>query len=159
MDVREAGADDVPGIVEAYLRSWRAAYADALDPHALDEQAERRRHRHDWAGVVADPDATVVVGVDDDGRIRGVVHAEAATVVMLYVDPDAWGTGLAAQLLAAGERGIAGRGHAVARLRVVEDHHRARRFYEREGWTLDPDHPPERTELATLVPYWKPLGG
>jgi hypothetical protein len=40
----------------------------------------------------------------------------------------------------------------------VEEHHRARRIYEREGWVLDPGFPPERTDLADLVAYRRLLG-
>jgi hypothetical protein len=37
------------------------------------------------------------------------------------------------------------------RLRVVEAHHRARRFYEREGWEYDPDVPPSHNALFPLL--------
>lgn len=72
---------------------------------------------------------------------------------MLYVDPTSWGTGVGPALLAAAIDWIAGRGHAEARLRVVETHQRARRFYEREGWTPDATMEPATTGLAKLIYY------
>ena len=74
-------------------------------------------------------------------------------ITMLYVDPSAWGSGIASSLLISGLGWITARGHTSARLRVVENHHRARRFYEREGWALDPRIEPVTTELARLVYY------
>jgi GNAT superfamily N-acetyltransferase len=55
----------------------------------------------------------------------------------LYVDPEAWGSGAAAALLAASVDALRGRGFTEAVLWVLEDNPRARRFYEREGWTAD----------------------
>lgn len=166
MQVRPAVAADVPAVEDVYVRSWRAAYVESLPPDVLDEQAAVRRRRHDWAAGVAAEDGVVAVAVDEAGRVRGVVQAvldlplprDRPEILMLYVDPDAWGNGVAAELLAFGERWIAGRGHAEARLRVVADHHRARRFYEREGWVLDDGVRLERTDLATLVAYRRVLG-
>lgn len=75
---------------------------------------------------------------------------------MLYVDPKHWGEGVATALLTAELRWLAERGHRYARLRVVEAHHRARRFYEREGWKLDRAMAPVSTSLATLIYYRRP---
>jgi ribosomal protein S18 acetylase RimI-like enzyme len=66
-------------------------------------------------------------------------------ITMLYVDPPAWGSGVASRLLRSGLKWIDQQGHREARLRVVEVHHRARRFYEREGLGRRPS-PPARSE-------------
>jgi GNAT superfamily N-acetyltransferase len=162
--LRPAVAADVPGIVEAYLRSWRAAYAGSLAPDRLDREAAARRDRHPWASCIAAPGVTVRVGIDAAGRVLGVVQADRsvperdrAELTMLYVDPDAWGTGLAAELLAAGVGWLAEQGCDHAWLRVVEDHRRARRFYEREGWHHEPSVAPVPTALARLVTYRRSL--
>ena len=51
--------------------------------------------------------------------------------------PEAWGSGAGTALLAAGVEELRRQGYAEASLWVLEDNPRARRFYEREGWTLD----------------------
>ena len=51
----------------------------------------------------------------------------------LYVDPQAWGTGLGQALIIEAERRLAER-HAVAGLWVLAGNVRARRFYEAGGW-------------------------
>lgn len=97
--LRPARLTDVPEIVECYLRSWRAAYADDLDETTLDAEARKRRSY-------------------------------------------AW---------------IAQRSHPEVRLRVVESHHRARRFYEREGWTVDEEMEPAANDFFRLVYYRRDL--
>ncbi|HSP70846.1 MAG TPA: GNAT family N-acetyltransferase [Gaiellaceae bacterium] len=68
----------------------------------------------------------------------------------LYVRPEAWGTGVAARLH---ERALAALGPGIARLWVLEENHRARRFYERRGWredgtTRDVPFPPYPIDLG-----------
>lgn len=150
--VRTAVPADLPGIEASYLRSWRAAYEDLLNADALKEQAEIRRD-YNWVRGISSPDDDVAVAVDDDGRVIGVVQAredpgggrDLPEITMLYVDPVAWGTGAATDLLEAAVEWIRARGHDCARLRVVEEQARARRFYEREGWTADRDLHPHTT--------------
>ncbi|HEV2069111.1 MAG TPA: GNAT family N-acetyltransferase, partial [Acidimicrobiales bacterium] len=131
------------------------------DPDVLKDQAERRRRSFDWSRGMKDPTAAVLVAVDLEGVVLGVVQVnelldaprDLPEITMLYVDPRAWGSGIASELLSAGVQWIADREHKSARLRVVEDHLRARRFYEREGWAPDPNLEPAKTELARLIYY------
>jgi GNAT superfamily N-acetyltransferase len=53
----------------------------------------------------------------------------------LFVAPDWWGSGLARELLDWVVTGMRDSGYATAQLWTPRDHARARRFYEREGWT------------------------
>ena len=53
----------------------------------------------------------------------------------LFVEPQFWGSGLATELNQRAVRAAAARGYRVMRLYAAADQHRARRFYEREGWT------------------------
>ena len=102
----------------------------------------------------------------DEDVVVGVVQADESLpsprdrpeITMLYVDPVAWGAGAATELLRAGLRWIGQRGHNEARLRVVEAHHRARRFYEREGWVVDPDLEPARNDFFKLIYYRRAVG-
>jgi GNAT superfamily N-acetyltransferase len=55
----------------------------------------------------------------------------------LYVRPEAWGTGVAAELHDRAVAAIRAAGHERARLWVLEENARARRFYERHGWVAD----------------------
>jgi len=53
--------------------------------------------------------------------------------------------------------GLEVRGHEEARLRVVQVHHRARRFYEREGRTVDTDLAPARNDFFELIYHRRPV--
>ena len=55
----------------------------------------------------------------------------------LYVAPAAWGTGAARELMRTALDWLAAGGVDEAVLWVGEGNERARRFYEREGWTAD----------------------
>lgn len=138
--LRDAEPSDVPAIEAAYLLSWRAGYADLLPPEVLEERARQRRS-YDWLDAIESHSSEVLVAVAN-GAVVGVVQAAEARggdrdlpeITMLYVVPSSWGGWVAKDLLAAGTRWIRGQGHRAARLRVVEEQARARRFYEREGW-------------------------
>jgi GNAT superfamily N-acetyltransferase len=56
-------------------------------------------------------------------------------VEQVYVASEHRGTGLAAALLEEAERLVAANGHRRAWLAVAPGNARARRFYERSGWT------------------------
>jgi putative acetyltransferase len=86
---------------------------------------------------------TVVAEVD--GAVVGFTMVDGDEVEQVFVDPDHHGTGVAAPLLAAAERQVAAAGHDVAWLAVVVGNARARRFYEKHGWTDAADLPYEVT--------------
>lgn len=161
-NVRQATAADTPGMADVYRRAWTGAYEPFLEPGVLTELAEDRARTFEWGRGIEREDAEVLVAVDSAGAVLGVVQADEVLdeperdlpeITMLYVDPTSWGTGVGSALLAAAIGWIARRGHAEARLRVVENHQRARRFYEREGWTPDATMERITTDLAKLVYY------
>lgn len=162
---RAAAPADVEAITDVYLASWRAGYEELLPHDTLEKQAAVRG-RYDWLEAIESPSTAVILGINS-GHVVGVVEAreelpeaerDLPEITMLYVAPTLWGTPLATQLLAAGCSWIRQRGHHVARLRVVENQERARRFYEREGWTVDPNLPPASNGLFRLLYYWRALG-
>ena len=55
----------------------------------------------------------------------------------LYVRPEAWGTGVAGRLHDRAVEALRAGGVEPARLWVLADNLRARRFYEKRGWYLD----------------------
>lgn len=80
--------------------------------------------------------------VRSDGRILGVALAgrdpddpPVGHLSRIYVDPTMWDAGVGTALHHAAIADLAGRGFATATLWVLEDNVRARRWYERLGWT------------------------
>ena len=175
--VRAMTEADIDAVAEVHVRTWQAAYAgimpaevlDALDP-AVSAAHRRERKVPDGARtVVADEDGQVV-GFASFGpsRVPGTADeydTRFGEVYAIYVRPEHWGTGAGRALMDAARAGLAG--YPEFRLWVLEDNHRARRFYERAG--LAPDGvrdfytpPGGREKLAeirysaSILDSWRP---
>ena len=74
------------------------------------------------------------LAVVDDVTV-GFVAVAGDEIDQLFVSAEARGLGIADTLLRAGEEQIAAAGHPGAWLAVVATNARARRFYERNGWS------------------------
>jgi GNAT superfamily N-acetyltransferase len=155
--VRTATVEDAAIVADVYLRSWIAGYDGLVDPDELAGAAAARAD-YDWALVIADPASRVGLGFVD-GSAAGVAvigpdpteDVRATWLERLYVAPEFWGTGAATALLR-WALDQAGAMHApFVLLRVVEAQERARRFYEREGWSYDADVPPAHNGFFPLL--------
>lgn len=145
--VRAATSEDARAIAEVHVASWRAAYRGLLPDGYLDRlsvderEAQRREHLDDPAGEWG----TLVV--EEDGRVVGFVtfgpsrdeDAPPGTgeVPAIYLDPAVVGTGIGRDLFAQATTGLRHAGYGRATLWVLEANERARRFYEKAGWTWD----------------------
>jgi GNAT superfamily N-acetyltransferase len=163
MDVRIAIGADADAVERIRVRGWQAAYRHVFPAEELDRlQVDSARWRRQidipppgWTVFVAETDGTVVgfvaVGPSRDGTPGGELYA-------IYVDPDSWSTGAGSALIKRAEEQLA-REYGEATLWVLDDNHRARRFYERAGWA--PDGASKREERlgveALEVRYAKPL--
>jgi putative acetyltransferase len=88
--------------------------------------------------------ATGTVLVDErDGEVVGVVLVDGCWLHGFYVRPEHWGTGVARCLHDAALAALAD--CPEVKLWVLEENHRARRFYEREGWRANGE--------TRVVPY------
>jgi GNAT superfamily N-acetyltransferase len=140
--VRRAVPGDAPAIAEVHVRTWQAAYRDVLPVDRLDAVTVGQRVPL-WERLLANPELATFVAEHDD---RVVAFANvgpsrepdaAGELFAIYALPEAWGTGVAGELMAAGLDSLREGGHDGAVLWVLEDNTRARRFYEREGWLPD----------------------
>jgi ribosomal protein S18 acetylase RimI-like enzyme len=132
-DVRPAVAEDASSVADIWQAGWREAHLGHVPPALVIARTDasfrsRARRRID--------DTIVAVG---DGQVLGFVMLAGAEVEQVYVAGSSRGTGVADALLARAEREIKAHGHAEAWLAVVGANARARRFYERHGWS---DHGP-----------------
>jgi GNAT superfamily N-acetyltransferase len=93
----------------------------ARTPESFAQRADDR---------VADTTVAVV-----DGDIAGFTMVTGDELERIYVSRAHRGSGIAAQLLDDARRTIGDAGHPVAWLAVATGNKRARRFYERCGWT------------------------
>ena len=72
-----------------------------------------------------------------DGDGLGFAAVSPPWLNGLYVRPEAWGTGVAERLHARAVETLRAAGVETARLWVLAENRRARRFYERRGWSAD----------------------
>lgn len=101
-----------------------------------------------WAEETADPGIEVYL-IEQDQQIAGFAAIRGAEFLHFGTAVQTWGSGLAKSAHDQVIKRIAGTGATVARLRVFTENHRARRFYEKQGWhstgqltrTSFPPHP------------------
>lgn len=138
--IRNAEPGDAEGVARVHIASWQMAYRGLIDQAFLDSMDIESRVES-WNRILRQHRGRVLVG-EEGGVIVGFCVVGPATdddwgeVYSIYADPDHWGEGLGRDLLAAGERALVDDGHQRALLWVLDGNHRARAFYERQGWTL-----------------------
>lgn len=148
-----------PGDAAAVARLWESAWRDAHLGHVSDALVAMRTPESFAARAAARVPETAVAEVG--GEIAGFVTVGGDEVEQLFVAAEHRGTGVAALLLAEGERRAAARGHERVWLAVVTGNARARRFYARQGWTDEGpfDYQAEGEDGPVTVPrhrYAKP---
>jgi ribosomal protein S18 acetylase RimI-like enzyme len=141
--VRRARLEDAAAIAEVHVRTWQAAYEHVFGAERLASLTVEQRLPL-WRQILDDPSQTVFVAEGDEGRVEGWCtvgrsrDADAdAELWGIYVLPEAWGSGAGTELMRAGIEALRESGCRDAILWVLEDNPRARRFYEREGWSAD----------------------
>lgn len=139
--IRRAVPDDAARIAMVQIETWQFAYRGLLTDDFLDSLRLEPRTRW-WDRFlygrstvhVSEADEEVVgfcsVGPSDD--------AGWGEVFAIYVHPDRWGQGHGRRLIEAGEMSLREAGFGRALLWVLAANHRARSFYEGQGWTLGP---------------------
>jgi uncharacterized protein (DUF952 family)/ribosomal protein S18 acetylase RimI-like enzyme len=152
--------------------------ADAAGYVAL--AADAHRHRND--GVLDENQLETVAALWDDGTIGGLVYEESGEVIAGIVwtaarldrrrgrtvahtaliaevatAPPAWGRGLGSLLLHHALAELRPLGYDTVELWTQADNLRARRLYERHGWTRTSSLPGIGRDGSTLVQYQRPL--
>jgi GNAT superfamily N-acetyltransferase len=131
VDLRRATADDADACVAVQRASSVVGYAHIFDQseYPFPDDAVRQ----EWVDRLAGP--TVVTIASVDGAPVGVVGARNDRLESLFVVPEHWGGQVASILHDEALALIAATGAEAAVLDVLADNLRARRFYERRGWT------------------------
>ena len=142
MTLRRAVPEDMATVADIWHRAWHVAHAGHV-PDGLTAARTLEAFHERTPKRVAD---TTVAEVD--GRVVGFTMLVGDEVEQVFVDPDLHGSGVALVLLAEAERQVAASGYDVAWLAVVVGNARARRFYEKHGWSDAGDLPYEVTALG-----------
>jgi ribosomal protein S18 acetylase RimI-like enzyme len=127
--LRQATANDAPRIAEIWHLGWRDGHLGFVPD---DLVAARQQDSFRTRAAQRASDTTVAV-IDEE--VAGFVMVVGDEVEQVYVAARHRGTGVADTLMTEAERRIARAGYATAWLAVVAGNARARRFYERRGWS------------------------
>ncbi|GAB4081711.1 GNAT family N-acetyltransferase [Modestobacter muralis] len=139
LDLRPATPADAAGIGPCHLACWQETYAGLLSP-AFFAGRSPERFAANWAQLLADPATAPVTVASADGEVVGFAQVVPSRdtppvreeeLVSLYLRAAHHGSGLGQALLDAvlDDR--------PASLWVAEQNARARRFYERNGFSAD----------------------
>ena len=143
--IREAALDDAEVLGRVHVDAWRAGYRGMMPSAFLDSldavtRASRWRDalskRVSGKKILVALDDEALVGFAGVGPARGEV-GERGELYMINLHSTAWGKGIATSLLIEATSTLESFGHRAAILWVLRDNARARRFYEREGWSRD----------------------
>lgn len=141
--LRPGSAEDAAVVADIWHRAWHVAHPGQV-PDGLTAARTLEAFHERTPKRVGD---TTVAEVD--GQVAGFIMIAGDEVEQVFVDPDQHGSGVAALLLSEAERQVAAMGHHVAWLAVVTGNPRARRFYEKHGWSDGGDLPYEVTAGGT----------
>jgi GNAT superfamily N-acetyltransferase len=119
--------------VQAVARIWHEGWWDGHEGHVSDELLAARTAESFSRRAGRRVGETVVL--EADGAVVGFVMVLDDEVEQVYLAKDRRGTGAATLLLGQAESLVAAHGYEQAWLAVVAGNVRARRFYQRCGWT------------------------
>lgn len=151
--IRPALPADAEAIGALHVRAWQAAYRGILPDELLDGLSvaawgERRRKalQSPWGPLVANhvlEGPSGVLGWASSGPTRDpdLDASRVGEIYALYLEPVAVGRGHGRALFEHALATLADQGFLEAMLWVLEGNARARRFYERAGFDLDPSAP------------------
>jgi ribosomal protein S18 acetylase RimI-like enzyme len=147
LKIRPITEKEIDAVARVHVRSWQSGYAGIVPEAFLAELdpvdfAARRRYTDvpPGGGAVCATTDGQIVGHAAFGPYRpekDVTDPSMGELYSIYVDPDHWGTSAGHRLFAEARERLTAAGFPGLRLWVLEDNHRARRFYERQGMRPD----------------------
>jgi GNAT superfamily N-acetyltransferase len=143
--IRPALPDEALAVARVHVRAWQVAYRgliaqsylDSLKPEVWAAKYAFHRSGPELPTTLVALVGESVCGLAMFGPYRGEEPAGSGEVLAIYVDPDHWHTGVGRRLIIAAREQLRRAGFREAALWVLDGNARARRFYERDGWTLD----------------------
>jgi RimJ/RimL family protein N-acetyltransferase len=144
--LRDAVLSDLPAMMDIQHSGALQALTQIFPQDAYPFPRAEIQSR--WAAEIADPDIKVYVIEHDAGQIVGFAAIRDNELLHFGTAVETWGTGLAVDAHSKLIERLADAGVTSARLRVFEENHRARRFYEKLGW-----RPTDRLSRTSFPPH------
>jgi ribosomal protein S18 acetylase RimI-like enzyme len=144
--IRRATPEDAAAIARIQVRGSEWAYRELLPSWPLPTEERIAQRTHAWLSQLA-PESErhsfvaesrdEPIGFVTCGPTEDATRMSSGEIFAIYLEPHVVGSGVGCALFAHAVASLAARGFADAVLWVLEDNARARRFYERAGWTAD----------------------
>jgi GNAT superfamily N-acetyltransferase len=142
--VRAAVPEDAYDVARVQVRSWQWAYRgliaqdylDGLEPETWAGRYTFGRRGIGLPSTLVAVDGSTICGLTATGLCRDDDLPNFGELMALYVDPAYVGTGVGRTLIAAARERLRASSTQAA-LWVLDGNARARRFYERDGWSHD----------------------
>ena len=160
MSCRDAVPADLLVLARLHIDAWRAAYVGVMDPLLLESLAVE--HALSRLRPAMEPKPPLVVVVEHGQSIVGFCRfgpsrdADALSgtgeVFACNIAPNLWRKGFGRQLMSAALSRLAESGYDVCKLWVLEQNHRARRFYSALGFNPDGASRVEAARTAYPLP-------
>jgi GNAT superfamily N-acetyltransferase len=148
--IRDAGPEDAEALAHVRSLSWRSAY-DGLLPAELIENATRPDGGETAREFLRSDPARRALLAEDDGSPVGIAmygpgrsERTGAELYLIYVLPEYWSRNVGRSLMDRVLDGVRAGGYPRVFLWVLSANLRARRFYERCGFTAAGDRAVER---------------
>jgi len=162
-EIREATAEDAPGIQRVARAAWHATYDDILGPERVTETVDAwydpdrlveddvRDSDRPFVVAVRPPEAAIVgfaeAAVDEDDEAGEEDGTDDWHLYRIYVHPDVWGDGIGSALLEAIEGSFRERGVETLRVSVLAGNDVGVSFYESRGFELVETVPDEAFDV------------
>ncbi len=162
LTVRPPTTGDAARMAEVHIAAWRTAYDGIMPPEFL-AGLDHERVTGRWAADIdAPPDRVTHLVGEIDATIQAISTVgpfrdhqspddPSGELWMINAHPDAFGTGIGTALHRRALDELRRDGHHRAALWVAEQNPRARRFYEREGWSEDPERKEDSFGNRTII--------
>ena len=146
MLIRPATLADAPGLARVHVDSWRAAYQGIMPDSVLDGLDVGAFEAH-WKRTIEQGTRSTLIGEVEDqlvgfaslgpSRDADAVPLQTGELYALYLHPHVWGRGVGYALWSAALQRLDR--FSEVTLWVLETNARARAFYERVGFRLEPN--------------------
>lgn len=140
MEIRKLLPTDDPYAVSAvYEQSWKSAYKGIIPQSYLDSIPAGRWvtgiRQHEQNCLVLIENGTII-GTSRISKSRWEAYSDYGEIISIYLLPEYVGKGYGRALMDRAVEELKQAGYRHLLLWVLEENHRARRFYETYGFTL-----------------------
>jgi GNAT superfamily N-acetyltransferase len=144
--IRYANTCDIDALATIHSRSLQAAFKGIVSDEILDDTFSFERRRSGFNRELTEGRPTTAIAFDGDTEVgllsfgfsRHIdVDEDTIELWRIYLVPESWGTGIGNELFNWGIDEVRRRGYKRVILWVLEANSRARRFYEKHGFTVD----------------------